>query len=432
MLYIPEEGGAPHSVTVPCDYDTSVLLGGVGTNGDASSVVCRVFTSPENVFCRVTAPRKLQLRCRLGSRITALSASEAESGGDAPTGLEIKRGGVEAMALYSGASRDLLCSSSLEGLPEGAEPILCRAFVNVSECRPVSAGEYRCRGDVVIECVYKKDGSLGTLTERVGFDETVAIDGDISSGGPDETSPVRASGTVTSAELHTDDSGSRVEVVYALEVETVTPFTADVVYDAYSCVSPASVEYDDTEFLSPAVCASANVTLSERVPKNTVGRVVTSTARADIGGASSERGKLRVSGELRGASLILSDGEYDVVPFSLPWECEMPASVPEGAETTVWGCACVPSLSVRADGELTVDAEITVSATAACVRRERVLSSVTAAGEPFPPRCGFTVYYPSKDETVWDIAKRFHVPCASVASEGNVNSDGTPASVVVI
>ena len=424
ILYIPEEGGSVHGVSVPCDYDTNVMIGAV-----SSPVICRASTSPENVFCRVTAPRKVQLRCRLGSRITVLSASDADTGNEFPSDMEVKRGGVEAMALSCGASRDLLCSSELGGLPEDSTPVLCRASVNVTECRAVSVGEYRCRGEITVETTYVRGDDVGTLRDRIGFDETVPLDGDI----PDETVPVRATGSVTSTELHTDDSGSRAEVVYALEIEAVTPHTADVVYDAYSVSSPVAAEYDDMEYLSPTVCMTGNVSVNERIPKNASGRVCSVSARADLTGAAADHGKVRVTGELHGSALIIADGEYDVIPWSVPWSYEIPAaSVEEDAAIAVWGTATVTSISARADGELAVDAELSVSATAAAVKRERVLSSAKPSGDAYPARTGFTVYYPSKAETVWDIAKHFHVPTSAVSAEGNLNPDGSPAGVVVI
>lgn len=422
ILYIPEEGGGIYGVTIPCDYDTNVIIGPV-----SGSVICRASTSPENVFCRVTAPRKLQLRCRLGSRITVLTSSEAESSENFDDNMEVKRGGVLAMSVSAGASRDLLCASELEGLPEGASPVICRAVINVTECKPISAGEYRCRGDITVECLYTNDGDAGTLRDRIGFDEIVTVDGDA----PDETAPVRAFGTVNSAELHTDDSGSRVEVVYGLEIEAVTPLTADVVYDAYSCTAPVAAEYEDIEYLSPAVCMTGNVSVNERVPKNVSGRVCSVSARADMNGVSVEHGRIRVAGDLRGNALVLSAGEYDVIPWSVPWSYELPASAVDG-ELAVWGSVSVAALTSRADGELSVDAELSVSVTAAATKREHVLASVKTAGEPYPTRGGFTVYYPSRSETVWDIAKRFHVPTAAVAADSNVTADGSPAGVVVI
>lgn len=423
ILYVPEDGGI-NGVTIPCDYDTNVVIGPVG--GD---VICRASTSPENVFCRVTAPRKLQLRCRLGSKITVLSASDADIPGEFGDGMEVKRGKAPAMAISSGASRDLLCSLDLEGLPEGASPILCRAEVNVTECKPVSPGEYRCRGDIAVECVYEKEGDAGVMRDRVGFDETVTLDGDA----PAEGSSVRASGMINSVELHTDDSGSRAEIVYELSVEATSPVAADVVYDAYSCSSPVSAEYDDTEYLSPAVTSSCGFSLNERVPKNVSGRVVAVSARADVGGASAERGRVRVNGELHGNALLFSGGEYEVVPWNLPWSCELASSspVPDG-ELAVWGSADVSQLSARADGELAIDAEITVSVTTARSQREHVLTSVKPTGDPFPARGGFVIYYPAGTETVWDIAKRFHVPTAAVSADGNVRADGTPSDVIVI
>lgn len=424
ILYISEDGGGVCGYTVPCDYDANVVIGQVG-----GAAVCRSSTVPENVFCRVTAPRKLQLRCRLGSRLTVLSASDGASDDFSASDLELKTGTVEAMSVSSASARDLLVSSDLSGLPEGAVPIICTASATVSDCKAVSAGEYRCRGDITIECLYAVGGETGVVRDRIGFDETLTSDGDDA----DETVEPRAFARITSVELHHDDSGSRAEVVYMLEAETAEPVSADVVYDAYSVKAPVEVEYDDMEYLSPIAAHFGTFSVNEHVPKNVSGRVPFVSACAEMTGSSVERGRLKLSGELRGNAVAVSGGEYETVQFCVPWTYEIPASSVGGdEEPVVWGDVSVASISARADGELAVDAEIAVSVTAAAQKRERVLSSVRQDGEPFPPKNGFTVYYPTKTDEVWDIAKRFHVPASAVTAEGNVTPDGTPARVVVI
>ena len=425
ILYVPEESetGGIYGVTVPCDYDTAVMIGAA-----SGPVVCRTSTTPENVICRVTAPRKLQLRCRLGTKITVAAETEPDSPEDITAGMEVKRGDAMAMAVWSAEARDLLCALDLSGLPEGAAPVSCSASVNVTECKPASQGEYRCRGDVIVHCIYHAGETVGTYHDRVPFDELVMFDGDA----PGEGASARAFGRIDSAELHHDDSGSHVEVIYDLGVEAAATVPTCIIYDAYSCTSPCAVGYDDIEYLSPLCCVTGNVSVNERVPKNVTGRVCAVTAHAVMMDANSDRGRLRLSGELRGNVLISTDGELDVIPFSVPWSYELPVSSDCGGAPAVWGDVSVISAAARIDGELAIDAELSVSVTAAETRRERVVSSAVAEGEAFPARDGFTVYYPSQGETVWDIAKHFHVPTAAVACDGNVTADGAPAAVVVV
>ena len=428
ITYVPEDGGRIFGATVPCDYETSVMIGNV-----SGPVVCRASTSSENVFCRVTAPRKLQLRCRLGTTIMAASESEPPT----PQGLggdyEEKRGDAAVMAVFAADARDLLCSLDLSSLPESSSPVSCAASVNVTECRQSAAGEFRCRGEIAVSCLYEIDGNISTHAEKIPFDETVFADG----GGYDgaDGGSVRGCGRVDSAEIRRDDSGSRIEIVYSLSVEAAAAVPTAVIYDAYSCASPCEVVFDDVEYLTPVCCMTGNVSVNEKTQKSASGRVCGVTAQAVMTDAAYSDGRLRLSGELRGCALLECDGELGSTPFSIPWTYEPPASETaeaDSAEAVAWGEVNVISLSARADGELAVDAELSVSATAAAKMKRRVVVEVSASGDKYPPRDGFTVYYPLAGESMWDIAKRFHVPTEEAARGGNAAPDGKPASVVVI
>ena len=446
ILYVPEGSGndseddndssSVYGVTVPCDYDAAAMIGNV------ESPVVYMSTVPENVFCRVTAPRKLQLRCRLGTRITVADDVRIPEIDNSVAGLEKRTGSVVMASSERACARDLLCAFDLSSLPDGSSPVMCSANVVVTECRPTgdtAPNEYRCRGDVIVMCLYERGGEVMTMTEKLPFDEVIVFDNAV--GGSrsfdsdaSDNALVRACGHIMSCELHTDDSGSRVEVVYELDAEAVTPVGTELVTDAYSCSVPLDVTYDDVEFMSPLCTHTGGVTVSERIPKNEVARVVAVYANASLVDAECVRSHVHINGELRGTALTVSGGEYDAVPFSLPWSYEPPCDCEccDGDTLAVWGDVSVPAITARLDGELSVDADLVISATVVKLNRERVVSSVASSGDEFPARDGFTVYYPAHGETVWDIAKHFHVPASAVATAPNLTSDGTPAGVIVI
>lgn len=438
VLYVPErsdadegENGDAHGiygVTVPCDYDAAAVIGAV------ESPVVYASTTPENVFCRVTAPRKLQLRCRLGTRITVAGPVEVPDIDGGTAGLQCRTETVTMASVTSACASDLLCAVDISSLPEGASPVMCSAAVVVTECRPVGdagTSEYRCRGDVVVNCLYERGGEGVTVTEKSPFDEVVVFDGDV-----DGDAAVRACGHVMSCELNTDDasSGVRVEVVYTLSADAVTPVETELVTDAYSCTAPLAVTCDDVEYMMPICAYTGSVTVSDRIPKNAVARVAAVYASASIVDAACVNSRVRINGELRGTALTVSGGEYDAVPFTLPWSYEPPCdcACADGDTLAVYGDVCVPAITARLDGELAVDADLVVSATVASLKRERAVFAVASAGDEYPARDGFTVYYPARGESVWDIAKHFHVPASAVATAPNLTADGTPAGVIVI
>ncbi len=86
--------------------------------------------------------------------------------------------------------------------------------------------------------------------------------------------------------------------------------------------------------------------------------------------------------------------------------------------------------NISSSGELTVSGNI--CAFYMCAQEEAVayVSAMTQSTEKLPKRKSITVYYPEKDESWWDIAKRFHVEKDRLCRD-NCDSE-TPGKAVII
>ncbi len=426
-----EEGNEPSSATFRCDYETSAVL------GNLSSPVCRVTTVPEGVFCRVTGPRKLSVRARLQSRLTAaVPETGATPEAVASEGVEQKLEGITAALEIFGTARDLFVTAHL---PEGGAPVACRAAVGPVAASLSSPTECRLDGEITVLCRYGADGGFRDRTVTVPFSETVPLD--TPSGITSEALVgCSARGVVTSTEIRSDNDGDAIgatlEIMYDLFAEALLRREGDVVRDAYSCEGVSSCEYKTVEYLSPVAALSASVTVNETADLHRMGKVELITGSATVESAAVKAGRLRVSGSLSGVATLLTDGEYETVPYSVPWKYDV--SLPSGVKVAdpsalvFSGEATHLTLSGRADSGLHVTSEVALSVTVTEKRSVTEVASlaVLPAAERRLP-C-ITVYYPSADEEPWDVAKRFRVPEKQVATAENVDENGALRRVVVI
>lgn len=424
------ESAAPTGAVFRCDYDNTAVLGAFPPGVTPH---CRAVTTVESVFCRVTAPRKLSLRARLSSRIEAASLTPVTvPSGCAADSVEKLTESIDSAVSVSGSSRDLFASTALRDV---GTPLYCRGGIRVDTCSPSSPSECRLTGDILITCFFVENDVIRTETVSIPFDEAVALDlpDDLSF---DLAACCRGFGSVSSVTIREGDGADTADVTYELFAEVLFSVSGDVVLDAFSTASPSSAEYGELCYSSVITAASTPISVNERTAVSRTGRAELLTGSAVVESARIECNgeKLRLTGSLTGTALISADGERENVPYSVPWSCEIPVSVKDADCETPDYIANVSVLSVsgRADGELSVSAELFVSVSATAPKRLPVLEALSIDGNAEPTSHCIRVCYPTSGERAWDIAKRFRVPVSKVASPANTDENGAPRRVVVI
>lgn len=407
------------STTLKGEYSTSVSLGSFD-----ETPVCRDETRAEGVICRVSGPRRLQIRTKMSTRITAEVSSLTKIPQECEAeGTEMKIASLSTMKSVSGSAHDLLCVVTL---PPSANILSCEAWIGHVECAAVSASECRCRGKITARMMSIEEGRISADISSAEFEESVMLDG---SAPPDST--FYAVGRIASVDVLEDAaSGTRAEVTYALTAEGTAPETVSVTADAYNCRVPVSASYRDTAYLSPLCPVSCTLSVNENAGVRASGEGFVTSADAVIDEARLDSGRLRLTGRVTGTALFETGGGYESTAFSVPWKYDVPCGDADG-ELYFRGEAAVASASCRAKGELEIDAEVSISGVAALTRHENVLDSLVFMPAESEKKRGIIVYYPDEDEEEWDIAKKFRVPPAAVATDENM-SRGKPGRVVVI
>ncbi len=424
------ESSSPTGAVFRCDYENTAVLGAFSPGVTPH---CRAVTTVESVFCRVTAPRKLSLRARLSSRIEAASVTTAAvpSGCDSDK-VETLTEEINSAVSVSGASRDLYASTELRGIET---PLYCRGGVRVDTCAPSSPSECRLTGEILLTCFFVENDAIRTEAISIPFDETVSLDlpDDLSF---DLAACCRGFGSVSSVTIRNGDGADTADVTYELFAEVLFSSSGKVVLDAFSTAAPSNAEYGELCYSTVITAASTPISVNERTAVSRTGRAELLTGSAVVESARIEADgeKLRLAGSLTGTALINADGERENVPYSVPWTCDFPVSVKGTDCETPDYIADVSVLSVsgRADGELSVSAELFISVSATAPKRLPILEALSTDDSVEPSQHCIRVCYPASGERVWDIAKRFRVPVAKVASPKNTSENGSPRRVIVI
>ena len=409
-----------YELSAPLDKDADVDY------SDEIPVFCEV--SPELVTSRVTAPRKLSIRCRLRGLIRAFGRHRLceRMIGEVPSkGIERLAGESTCAALTGRVSESFTLSDEVpvDGGAGELRVISSEAVLNVTEAVPTEEG-VGCRGEATLKLLLCYDGSEGlpfVTTRRIPFAVTVPADG-FGTG-----MSCRAVGRCTdlSAEV-TEDGRVLCDLSASVTVEGQRNVPVLYTADLYSVERESGEVFAEYKFPRAARCITGNFTQSVYEPLSSFGlesdcEVLDVVASASVDNVTHDRGKWVLTGESRLNLLMHTGGEYATHDIVLPFRYE--ADGEGGVPMLVAADVAMVSGRARVEGgRLGLECEMAVSARV-CV--EDSLTALTEAqfGEALEKPSEMVVAFPARGETLWSLAKRYHVSLAALAK-----LNATPAS----
>ncbi len=406
--------------------------------GDEPTCLCDL--SADAVTGRVTAPRRLSIRCRLTARVKAYATcpagvSPSSVGGESPVEAlthvlpcaHVLRGIGDVLTL-----QDCMLLSPAEA--DGLRVVCAEGRVMPSEV-VTGQGTVTCRGDVFLKLTLAHEGDIAptavsVVTRKLPFAQAVELEGVT----PDCTACARGVCAHLSVEPAEDqlctELGLVLEVVAQRNVPT--PYTKDL-YAVGRATGTEQAVYALEEGLG---CRSGNFTLSHSLPVSEISlpstaQVLDVTAVATPHELSEDKGKLRLSGSCHLHVLWQREGELGASELDAPFRYELDGRSLEGIDRPHDICFCggaqVISCRARMDGErLSLDAEISVMLS--LTRHDRVTAlSHAVAGQPLSRSRGeYVICFPAPDDTLWSVAKRYNAPLAPLAAANGLASLSTP------
>ena len=426
VLYMGNDGGL-YCAPLHTEYGFGVPF----EEGRGSVSLCTADVVPDSVVGRVSAPRKLNIRCRLRSDVHifgTLPATEQTEGVVDPFSVERLIGEQTVAQMGYGAgdllrlSEDILTDSRGRNL----RLVCAEGQVHVQEAS-AGAGVVNCRGEVELKLMMsaEEQGKLpdpvpAYLVRKLPFSGSIEVEGAIPG------SECCVIGNCAELSVAVEETFMHAEVGVVLQAHVMSNRPVHYTKDVYSTKRACECTYDEYALPVAIRALNGNFTQSDSLSLDEA-EIPTGCSIVDVCGSAEaeemswERGRCVISGNGHYIVLTHTDGEVSPHEITMPWKYEFEcAREPEDWRAHVQVLSC----RARVDGErIGIDAEITCAVEVWDTMQAKVLRSV-AYGEGVSSSGGaFVVCYPSAEDSLWSVAKRYGSALSSVRGANGLEAD---------
>mgnify|MGYP005975203943 FL=1 len=387
---------------------------------------------PDTVVSRVTAPRKLSVRCRMHADVRAfgeknlaprVEGAEAENAENLCRAIDCGRyfgSGAETLELTGELIPDI--AGDIRVISAHGEVFLPDAVA--------MGGAVRCRGEaeITVLCTDDSDGATPiALTLGMPIEAEIPFDGVL----PD--CHARATGTVTRLTTAVEDGRITVNAGVSLSSEAQGSEPAVVWRDLFVPGYQAEFRFAEETLFTAAGCANRNFSVNEEAAKKDLGmpedaEILDAFCGAELRERNADGNKGTVlNGELCCHMLYAANGEYGVAELRAPlrttWE--------ERTDDMIYNVS-VPKCRVRTEsGRVLLHAEAAISARGTGEVHTQVLSGVQLTEKEAAEQRDPELFYPAPGETLFGVGKRYGISPARLAEQNGISADdpGSPESL---
>ena len=423
VLYTGSDN-ALYCAPLSAEYKVEIPIDRADEIGDLQNMTAVAYSLPDMISGRVTAPRKISIKCRLMSRAQIFGELPLESGSDDGDGsLQVLYGSSEALKRNTGIGETLRVTDEMicDSRDGEIRVISAEGKVLINETAQ-SSGQVFCRGDLYLKLMLcREGGELPYVAWR-----KIPVSGSVAVENADMGGGACARGCVSELNITVDEGRIGIEAGVLLEVESCHGEEVGYVKDVYSVSKAAANSYKDVPVLTAGESFGGNFTLSDSLSLDEVGIApgakiidVCGVAKTDESTGDGER--CSVSGKVKFSLLAEKDGEFSVCEAELPFTYR---TAVEGENYKASSCAEVISARARVDGDrVGIDAEIGVTGVACRIETRKMLSEIAFGDSTETGRGEFVVCYPDGDDSVWSVAKRYGAELSKLCEANGVSLD---------
>lgn len=413
-----------YSFNLPVDPD--LLVDGIEPHADLTV---------DSLLTRVTAPRKLNIRCRLRCRVRGWgeeSLSPMIEGDPSPAVLERLIKPARAMQLLRAASDpvDLGGEIPLGGEGQGEVRVISSDAAVVMQEVSAAEGMVNCRGELVLRVLTAEMSDEGEAAappemheRRVEFAEQISV--------PGAMPAMQARGWGRCGDLAVSVETGRLlcDATVWLEVEAAAEREIETTADLYATDGEmADCAYREIEPITLARCANINLPVSGALLIGETGldpaaEIVDVAAFPQVDAMEWNRGRAAMSGSCKFNLIYRLDGEFAALDVALPiaFEVECGDLPPTDREIEL---VCAQA-NARIDGagehaKLALDARMCGAIRLTGRNKCRVLSRAIYRPIDTVRGSGCTVCFPERDDSLWSLCKRYRVSHRALESENRL------------
>ena len=432
VLYSDSEGKLTH-LTASSDYDVAVPIDSLGyADAFAQSRVA-------GLGVRLTGPRKLIAKAVVSNTVKVSCEEELSCGGDAFSEgnnpqTATRNISVEKSLFASSPEREYAEEAEhLNGVyPDDIEIIATSGAVRIIESEATEGGVL-VRGELIITSIIRTENQPPFAIKKIiPFEETVNLDGLT----PDMQ--VMADGYLTSVTsgVSEDADGSVITVNAIAELSCVASVNeaVSVITDAYLENRDTSGEYESYGYTELICMSNAEESISASVSRTDIGceeirDILTLSCDVRSFDKNIGRGGFELKGEALFSGVACeinenNDVSYQPVKFTVPFSlgvncgCQIPDTASlECSVSAVDTEATLDSEKLTVKSLLKIGYRVTNSS---AIRRITECSTVGNT-EYLSTSSTVTVYYPEENESLFEIAKKYHTTGAKIASDNNLS-----------
>ncbi|MGN0468696.1 MAG: SPOCS domain-containing protein [Acutalibacteraceae bacterium] len=409
------------------------------------SVFADVKNMPENpvvsakaqtrfVNCRAASQRRFIVGSSVAVCFSVFCCDETAvcSGADFD-GLEMKKDCIDAVgkSVIGAKTFDVSETVSLDDSKKSIGRIIgCSSFVKIESLKAVS-GKVLVKGELEIlitYCADTKERSIEKIVHTMPISQIVEVPG------IDDTFELESELFVCAlaAEAKSDSSGSDRLLETAAKISAVIKGTkqcsVSFITDCYYTKSESKAEYRTAQFLRPV----GNIEKMQKV--SVVPDLASQNAKnvLDVHMLSSSCSVSHSGNSLNGKGsvllgLLFEDNKGKIQYAERNADFDFSGELKEKCDKiSCKPCVHIRNLSAAVNGDkITVSFDAAVSGKVYSIILKQVLESVTADenSKKIASDAALTVYYCSKGESLWDIAKRYNTSEKSIREENELDCD---------
>lgn len=430
VVYLDGDGSLS-SVEFTSDYDYSVKCSGENYNDSIAD------TRVSNFAVRLIGPRKINAKASLVGSVRLSERESMEVSGDAfstDRSPEINTGGVDVRVSKTSAISEREYAeqvAKLEGaIADEVSVVYSSAEVIVDDVR-AEEESVELKGKLHMLAVIKNGDEPAYGVERLApFDESVDFEGIT------PTMSLVPQLTVTSLKtnINADETGCEVVMSGIVEICVIGEGNqrVELLLDGYLKEAPTVNSYDDFNYTRllrlDTVKGEHNAELDRAdIDAEDLREVVFLTSTPKVEQVDETDGVVSVVGEIRysgiASELIGEKISYTSIKFSAPFAVNVNCDCQNCEKTHFEVEVHTENTSATLDSErLYATCNLNCSVVAVKEGSERILSAMSVVeGESFEADAAkITVYYPSKNDTLFSVAKRFHTSGIKVANDNDI------------
>lgn len=428
VLYIPDsEGERIKSILTSMDFRQTADAGRAepGDTVFAAAEAERVEFGAQN-------SRKLRLRAIIHIDYDVCRVTETELCTGAAEGAECEFERVDIETAADISTHEFTVRERIE-VPAGQSPIseILKTDVRIcdTEYKTVT-GKIIIKANADISVLYTDDeGEIKHIEAELPFTEVLDADGV----GDETVCDIDYGILNVMCEAEEDSDGdmrvAAVDIDISAAVRCTETVTAEILSDCFLPYSRTRIRREPVTVTRTVCRPSVQNNMREviEIPDNVprVAGVYNVIADAVVTKTELQNGRLLCEGKVSAYVLYLTESAESPVysikkelPFSYAAECAGAA----GDEDTELE-ARVEHIGYSLNSSGNIELRCLVGIDGRLVRREVIENIVEIETDDMPERSGIFIYFAKDGDTLWDVAKRYSIPCGRIAKYNSIDGD---------